>query len=149
LELQTAVKLQVEQAFEVPTVRAANVTRDEIGFFLTEGADSENEVLQGRLLYPRFFWRGQGIAQGYPSLASPAYVSRDYSRLGFILITDQVTPFVFPSKTIPSNFPDTGDVIVFGCKYFDHIEAKLIIFPTQNLIFQNGSLYDPCNIYDQ
>ena len=139
----------MEQASEVPAVQTANVTQDEIGFFLTEGADSENEVLQGRLLYPRFLWRGQGFAQAYPSLASPAYVSRDYSRLGFLLITDQVTPFVFPSETIPSNFPDTGDVIVFGCKYFDHIEAKLIIFPTQNLIFQNGSLYDPCNIYDQ
>ena len=136
----------MEQASEVPAVHAANVTQDEIGFFLTEGADSENEVLQGRLLYPRFFWRGQGIAQAHPS---PAYEARDYSRLGFLLITDQVTPFVFPSKTIPSNFPDTGDVIVFGCKYFDHIEAKLIIFPAQNLIFQNGSLYDPCNIDDQ
>ena len=139
----------MEQASQVPAVRAANVTQDEIGFFLTEGADSENEVLQGRLLYPRFFWRGQGIAQGYLSLASPAYVLRDYSRLGFLLITDQVTPFVFPSKTVPSNFPDTGDVIVFGCKYFDHIEAKLIIFPAQNLIFQSGSLYDQCNIDDQ
>ncbi len=136
----------MEQASEVPAVRAANVTQDEIGFFLSEGPDSENEVLQGRLLYPRFFWRGQGIAQAHPS---PAYVARDYSRLGFLLITDQVTPFVFPSRAIPTNFPDTGDVIIFGCKYFDHIEAKLIIFPAQNLIFQNGSLYDECNINDQ
>jgi Dolichyl-phosphate-mannose-protein mannosyltransferase len=131
-----------KQAFQVPAAQAANLTRDKLTRFLTKNANPNAEVLQGRLLYPRFFWRGQGIAQAHPS---PAYAARDYSRLGFLLMApNQITPFVFPSKTIPSNFPDTGDVIIFGCKQLDYIETRAIIFPAQNLVFHTESPFNQC-----
>ena len=137
----------VEQASQILAVRTANLTQDQLNHFLAQDTNPNAEVLQGRLLYPRFFWRGQGIAQAHPS---PAYEFRDYSRLGFLfMMKDQITPFVFPSKTIPSNFPDTGDAIIFGCKHFDYVEARLIIFPAQNLIFQNDSPFEACANYGE
>ena len=130
------------QASQVPAMQAAKLTQDQLNHFLEQDANPNAEVSQGRLLYPRFFWRSQGIAQAHPS---PAYEFRDYSRLGFLLMTrNQVTPFVFPSKTVPSNFPDTGDVIIFGCKHSDYIEARVIVFPTQDLSFQTEAPLDQC-----
>jgi hypothetical protein len=136
----------IEQASQAPVVRSANLTQDRMNLFITEDTNHYSEVLQGRVLYPRFFWRGQGIAQAHPS---PAYVARDYSRLGFLLMTNQIAPVVFPSKLVPSNFPDTGDAIILGCKHSDHIEARMIIFPAQNLIFQTNSPFVQCTNYSQ
>ena len=113
--------------------------QDPLNRFLSQNTNAE--ALQGRVLYPRFFWRGQGIAQAHPS---PAYAFRDYSRLGFLLMTtNQITPIVFQSKTVPS-VPEAGDAIIFGCKHLDYIEAIGIIFPAQNLIFQTESPFSPC-----
>ena len=132
----------IEQALHVPAGQAANLTKDQINIFLAGDSNPNAEVLQGRELYPRFFWRGQGIAQAHPS---PAYVSRDYSRLGFLLmIPNQIDPIVFPSKIVPFNFPSSGDAIVFGCKHSGYMEARVIIFPAQNLIFENDSPFVRC-----
>jgi hypothetical protein len=117
---------------------SANLTQDQLNRFLSQNANAE--ALQGRVLYPRFFWRGQGIAQAHPS---PAYVSRDYSRLGFLLMMDQITPIVFQNKTVPS-VPNAGDAIILGCKQSDYVEARVIIFPAQNLIFQTESPFSQC-----
>jgi len=131
----------VERASQVPAAQTAHLTQEELAGFLAQNTNPAAEVLQGRLLYPRFFWRGQGIAQAHPS---PAYVARDYSRLGFLLLmTDQAAPIVFPDKTVPS-VPETGEAFIFGCKHADYLEARVIILPAQNLIFENGSLHDPC-----
>ena len=112
----------IEQASQVPAVQTANLTQDQLNLFLSQNTNPNAEVLQGRVLYPRFFWRGQGIAQAHPS---PAYVARDYSRLGFLLMTtNQITPVVFQNKTVPSDFPDAGDAIIFGCKQSDYVEAR-------------------------
>ncbi len=132
----------IGRAFQLSAVQTANLTQDQLNRFLSQNTSPNAEVLQGRLLYPRFFWRGQGIAQAHPS---PAYAARDYSRLGFLLMMpNQITPFVFPSKMVPPNFPDTGDVIVFGCKQLDYIETRIIIFPAQNLVFQTESPFNQC-----
>ena len=128
----------MEQASQVPVVQSANLTQDQLNRFLSQNANAE--VLQGRVLYPRFFWRGQGIAQAHPS---PAYAFRDYSRLGFLLMMDQITPIVFQNKTVPS-VPNAGDAIILGCKQSDYVEARVIIFPAQNLIFQTESPFSQC-----
>ena len=135
----------IEQTSQVPAVQTAHLTQDQVNRFLFQNTNPNAEVLQGRVLYPRFFWRGQGIAQAHPS---PAYVARDYSRLGFLLMTDQITPIVFQSKTVLP-VPEAGDAIIFGCKHLDYIEARVIILPAQNLIFQNDSFLDQCNNSDQ
>ena len=129
----------IAQASQVPAMQSANLTQDQLNRFLSQSTNAE--TLQGRVLYPRFFWRGQGIAQAHPS---PAYAFRDYSRLGFLLMTtNQITPIVFQNKTVPS-VPDAGDAIILGCKQSDYVEARLIIFPAQNLIFQTESPFSQC-----
>ncbi|MGA7608299.1 MAG: hypothetical protein WCA79_20490, partial [Anaerolineales bacterium] len=131
----------MEQASQVPAVQSAHLTQDQVNHFLSQKTNPDAEVLQGRALYPRFFWRGQGIAQAHPS---PAYAFRDYSRLGFLLMTtNQITPIVFQNKTVPS-VPDAGAVIILGCKQSDYVEARVIIFPAQNLIFQAESPFSQC-----
>ena len=133
----------IGQAFQVPAVQTANLTQDKLNRFLAKNTNPNAEVLQGRLLYPRFFWRGQGIAQAHPS---PAYTARDYSRLGFLLMMpNQIEPSVFPSKVVPADFPDSGDAIIFGCKYSDYVEARVIIFPADNLIYQVESPFSQCS----
>ena len=129
----------IAQASQVPVVQSANLTHDQLNRFLSQNTNAE--ALQGRELYPRFFWRGQGIAQAHPS---PAYAFRDYSRLGFLLMTtNQIASIVFQNKTVPS-VPDAGDAIILGCKQSDYVEARVIIFPAQNLIFQTESPFSQC-----
>ncbi len=123
----------VEHVSQVPVVQSSQLTQDQLNRFLVDNTSPKAEVLQGWILYPRFYGRGQGIAQAHPS---PAYESRDYPRLGFLLMTNQITPIVFPSKQVPMNFPDAGKVIVFGCDRSDYLEARVIVFPEQNLIFE-------------
>ncbi|HEY9151372.1 MAG TPA: hypothetical protein VIN60_00690, partial [Anaerolineales bacterium] len=136
----------IERASQAPAVQTANLTQDQLNRFLAQDVNPNSEVIHGRELYPRFFWRGQGIAQAHPS---PAYLGRDYSRLGFLLMTDQIAPVVFPTKIMPADFPATGDVIIFGCKHFNYVEARVIVFPLQNLIFQNESPFALCTNYNQ
>ena len=131
----------IEQASNVPAAKTAGLMQAQLKDFLAQNTNPNMEVVQGRVLYPRFFWRGQGIAQAHPS---PAYVARDYSRLGFLLMTDQITPFVFPGKVVPTDFPDTGDAIIFGCRHSDYVEARVIVFAAQNLIFQVDSPFSQC-----
>lgn len=131
----------IEKASNVPAVKVAGVTQDQLIGFLAQNSSPNVEIVQGRVLYPRFYWRGQGIAQAHPS---PAYVARDYSRLGFLLMTDQITPFVFPGKVVPTDFPVTGDAIILGCRHSDYVEARVIVFAAQNLFFQVDSPYSQC-----
>ena len=63
----------IEQALRLPAIKTSNLTQNQSNLFLGPNTNPNAEVLQGRELYPRFFWRGQGIAQAHPS---PAYVSR-------------------------------------------------------------------------
>ena len=129
----------ITQASQIPVVQSADLTQDQLSRFLSQNTSAE--ALQGRVLYPRFFWRGQGIAQAHPS---PAYAFRDYSRLGFLLMTtNRITPIVFQNKTVPS-VPNAGDAIILGCKQSDYVEARVIIFPAQNLIFQTESPFSQC-----
>ena len=62
------------------------------------------------------------------------------------MTTNQITPIVFQNKTVPS-VPDAGDAIILGCKQSDYVEARLIIFPAQNLIFQTESPFSQCVNY--
>jgi len=136
----------IEKASQISSGQLSKLTQDQLTNFLSENPNPGAEVLQGWLLYPRYYWRDQGIAQAHPS---PAYVGRNYPRLGFLLMTNQMKPFVFPSKLVPVGFPDTGNVIVIGCDQTDHIEARVIVFPAQNLIFEAESPLSKCESFGE
>jgi hypothetical protein len=96
----------------------------------------------GRLLYPRFFTRGKGIASSNPW---PAYQIRDYPRFGFLLLNDDVTGAVFASREAALTFPHAADAIILGCKRADHVEVRLIAFPELDILHTSAPLTEPCS----
>jgi hypothetical protein len=96
----------------------------------------------GRLLYPRFFVRDKGIASSNPW---PAYQVRDYSRFGFMLLNQNITSAVFPSRKDSISFPHAADVILLGCMREDYVDVRMIAFPDLNLIHTSAPLTEPCS----
>ena len=106
-------------------------------------AEQENaEILMGRLIYPRFYYRNDGIISANPW---PAYAAQDFSRMGFVLIKDRNTQVVFPLKDMPATFPNGVDVIVLGCTTDTHLEARLIyvVDKEKTIISEKG--FAPCD----
>jgi Dolichyl-phosphate-mannose-protein mannosyltransferase len=96
----------------------------------------------GRVLYPRFFTRNQGLASSHPW---PAYAPRDFPRLGFELLNQSRKDVLLPSRTIPDPFPSASDAIVLGCQRTDYIEVRLILFPDSDTAYLSTPLTVPCN----
>ncbi len=141
-------KALVQQLMAVPAVKTLPLDQGQVQTFLDDynWNQFDAEILQGRVLYPRFYRRDDGIVQAHPS---PAYAVRDFARVGFLLMNQQILPLVFPTRNLPPVFPQGADVIVLGCKHSQYVEARLIVFQDLNLVYQNGSLFDPCLPYDQ
>ena len=81
--------------------------------------DEDLIVLQGRVLYPRFYRPGKGE----PGNAWPAFGERTFSRLGFILLSSVRSDVIFPIEESPEFFPNAVDAIVLGCPANDYIGA--------------------------
>jgi hypothetical protein len=96
----------------------------------------------GRLLYPRFFVRGKGIASANPW---PAYQVRDFPRFGFMLLNQKVTSAIFPSKRDSIPFPHAADVILLGCLREDYVDVRVIAFPDLNVVHTSAPLTEPCS----
>ncbi|MEW5940411.1 MAG: glycosyltransferase family 39 protein [Chloroflexota bacterium] len=98
-------------------------------------------TITGRVLYPRYFGRNDGLASANPS---PAYAPRDYPRTGFYFLTlDKMNLAVLPMKGARP-FPHAADAVLYGCQRDKYVEVKLIIFLDAGLIYTNGSLADSC-----
>ena len=95
----------------------------------------------GRLLYPRFFGKEDGLASANPW---PAYALRDYPRLGFLLLNQSSVFVVLPTKRLPE-FPHAQDAIVVGCQRDDYVEARWIIFPELNSVYSNTEFPEACS----
>jgi hypothetical protein len=105
-------------------------------------AASPNAVLEiGRVLYPRFFTRGNGLASAHPW---PAYAPRDFPRLGFLLLNQDRHEMILPARQIPQDFEHAADAIVLGCANADYIEARLVLFPDAGVAHRGASPTDPC-----
>jgi hypothetical protein len=96
----------------------------------------------GRLLYPRFFVRGKGIASANPW---PAYQVRDFPRFGFMLLNQKVTSAIFPSRRDSIPFPHAADVILLGCLREDYVDVRVIAFPDLNVVHTSAPLTEPCS----
>jgi len=128
------VALQAQMA-ELQTV----VSAEEIRAF---GSQPEAVTLTGRLLYPRTF----GSEAGLTSTNSwPAYALRDYPRLGFRLLNQDLRDVVFPNKGVPIENIQGYDVIVLGCEHDDYIEARLLVFPNKDLTYLSDRELEPCS----
>ncbi len=98
-------------------------------------------ILQGRLLYPRFFRRNDGIFSTTPWAV---YAVRDFSRLGFIVLNTGANSVIFPANQ-PINLTHGADVIVVGCQRKDYIEARWIFFPELDETYQAEAMTSACS----
>ena len=111
---------------------------DEISTF----ASQPDAYLQiGRVLYPRFFSKADGLASSNPW---PAYALRAYPRMGFLLLNQNSNFIVFPTKRLPQ-FPHAQDAIILGCQHEDYVEARWIFFPESGSVYVNDELPQTCS----
>jgi hypothetical protein len=93
------------------------------------------EVREGRLLYPRFLYKGNGLGGANPW---PAYAPREYPRPGFCAFEPGGSGRLFSRCARPIRFPSPGvDVLVFGCKQADHFRAVLLAVPQEGLLLRS------------
>lgn len=100
----------------------------------------DSQIFEGRLLYPRFFRRNNGIASKTPWAV---YAARDFSRLGFIVINSAVRNVIFPVDQ-PVFLTHGADVIVAGCQRDDYLEARWLYFPAADETHQSEASFTVC-----
>ena len=127
---QTALQQQIASL--------SNAPMDQINAFASQ---STAFIQPGRVLYPRFFSRENGLASANPW---PAYALREYPRIGFLLLNQSSTSIVFPTKRLPE-FPHARDAIVVGCQFEDYVEARWIIFPELGSVYATEELPETCS----
>jgi len=95
-------------------------------------------LLEGRMLYPRLYHRGEGMSSAHPW---PAYAVRDYSRIGFLLLNDNQSNALFVTKEL-LDFPQGADAILLACQSAEYLDVRAIDFGDKR--FQNAPLSAPC-----
>jgi hypothetical protein len=122
-----------------PAVGELKVDQSQIESFL---AEPQATLQIGRVLYPRYFSRGTGLASAHPW---PSYAVRDYPRVGFLLLNQSRHEAIMPLRQVPSVFPQGADAIVLGCERADYLDARLILFPDSDTAYLTKPLSEPCN----
>ncbi|HCK67246.1 MAG TPA: hypothetical protein DHW49_13365, partial [Anaerolineae bacterium] len=97
-------------------------------------------IIEGRLLYPRFYRRTEGLSSTNPW---PAYAVKDFARLSFLVINENRYDVIFPTREI-YNFQQGADVIVLACQFDNVFYARVVNFGNQN--FQSAPLTDDCSL---
>ena len=115
----------------------SNTPMDRIHTFASQ---SGAFIQTGRVLYPRFFSKENGLASANPW---PAYALREYPRMGFLLLNQSSASVVFPTKRLPE-FPHARDAIIVGCQHEDYLEARWIIFPELDSFYASETLPESC-----
>jgi hypothetical protein len=122
-----------------PAVQAAGITPEDVAAARSAPGAA---MSIGRILYPRFFSRGTGLASAHPW---PAYAPRDFPRLGFLLLNATRQDVLLPTRVTPAGINHGADAIVLGCRREDYIEARLVLLPESDLVIQAAPLSDPCD----
>lgn len=96
-------------------------------------------LAEGRLLFPRMYWRGEGLSSANPWAA---YAVQDFPRIGFVLINSSHQNLIYPTKEL-LNFPQGADTIVLACSGDnDLLHVRVIAF--DDITYQNTPLTEPC-----
>ncbi|RJP55311.1 MAG: hypothetical protein C4583_00740 [Anaerolineaceae bacterium] len=98
-------------------------------------------LLTGRVFYPRYFSRNDGLASTNPA---PAFAPRDFPRMGFLLLKDSYIEQIILPMRGSRPFPHAVDAVVVGCWGDTYLEARFVLFPATGEIFMNGSLDASC-----
>jgi hypothetical protein len=98
-------------------------------------------LVEGQLLYPRYFYRGIGMSSAN---SWPSYATRDFPREGFLLVNQGLTHALFPTREA-LDFPQAADALLLGCRRDGYVEARLLAFPTSDLAYLSAPLTQPCD----
>ncbi|MBL8063012.1 MAG: glycosyltransferase family 39 protein, partial [Anaerolineales bacterium] len=93
-------------------LESSGFSRREMQAFLQQ---PDAVLLEGRLLYPRMYWKGEGLSSSNPW---PAYAAQDFPRIGFILINSGHQNLIFPTREL-LDFPQGADVTLLACSQDD------------------------------
>jgi hypothetical protein len=113
-------------------------TATEIDNFISQPASA---LQIGRVLYPRFY----PSHAGYSSPKWPAFVDRDYPRVGFLLLNQTLLNAVFPTRQSDIDISQAADAILLGCQRDGYIEVRLAAFPASDSAYLSAPLSEPCN----
>lgn len=122
----------------IAKLEAGGYAAEEVEAFL---AQPGTILTEGRLLYPRMYWRDEGLSSANPW---QAYAARDFSRIGFLLLDDQRSDMIFPTREL-LDFPQGADAIILACPRDGYFEVRVIDFGTH--AYQSIPLSEPCSIY--
>ena len=125
------LEAKITSLSNAPTIDKLNTFTSQPGVFLGTG----------RVLYPRFFSKNDGLASANPW---PAYAFHEYPRIGFLLLNQASVSVVFPTKKIPE-FPHAADVVVLGCQRDGYVEARWVAFPGLDSVYSSESLTETCS----
>jgi hypothetical protein len=119
----------------ISKLEASGYVTQDIQTFL---AQPNTILIEGRLLYPRMYRKGEGLSSTNPW---PAYAEQNFARIGFLLINNDRLNMIFPTRDV-LDFPQGADAIVLACSAGDFFTVRVIDFGTAS--YQSGSLTDPC-----
>ena len=72
---------------------------------------SDRQLINGRLIYPRYYGQNEGQSGGHPWAS---YQIRDFSRLGFVLLNRENYDVIIPLSEEPASIPNGSDVLISG-----------------------------------
>ena len=99
-------------------------------------------ALAGRLLYPRYFGRNDGISSSTPW---PSYTPRDFPRLGFLLLNQKLYEVVLPIRGVEIGNIQGEDTLILGCIRDRYIEARVLALPNADLVYVSELEFTPCS----
>lgn len=119
----------------IAKLEASGYSRIEVEAFLSQ---PNTTLTEGRLMYPRMYWKGEGLSSANPWLA---YAPQDFPRIGFLLINDSHRDLIFRTNEL-LDFKQGADTIVIACSANDLLDVRIIAFDDNS--YQSTPLTNPC-----
>ena len=93
--------------------------------------DSNTVVMNGRMLYPRFY----GEKEGEEKTGKTGYTPLPYARYVFLVAGDPEGTVIFPNDNGELPLRNASDVILAGCMDGLAVQAKVVILPETGEVF--------------
>jgi hypothetical protein len=119
----------------IAKLESSGYGREEVQTFLSQ---PNTVLIEGRMLYPRMYRRHLGISSANPWAA---YAVKDFPRIGFIFINEDVHNAIFPTRDL-LDFPQGADAVLLACVNDDLLEVRIADFETAS--YQSAPLSQPC-----
>ncbi|HRQ22372.1 MAG TPA: glycosyltransferase family 39 protein, partial [Anaerolineales bacterium] len=119
----------------IARLESSGYNREEVQAFLSQ---PNTVLIEGRMLYPRMYRRNLGISSANPWAA---YAVKDFPRIGFIFINNNVHNAIFPTRDL-FDFPQGADAILLACAKDDLLEVRIADFGTAS--YQSAPFTQPC-----